>query len=70
MTPQPLSLLEAFPAASLAFSDLLTWAVQQAPLRASLSGFENGAKERLRELGRSLVQGFFDACFEAELAAR
>jgi hypothetical protein len=69
MTLQPLSLLEAFPAAALAFSRILAWAQQQAPQRASLSGFENGATERLREVGRLLVQGFFDGCFEAELAA-
>lgn len=69
MTPQPLSLLEAFPAAALAFSQIVAWAQQQAPQRASLSGFENGATERLREVGRLLVQGFFDGCFEAELAA-
>jgi hypothetical protein len=70
MTPHPLSQLEAFPAAAHAFSQVLIWAQQQAPLRASLSGFESSANEHLRELGRLLVQGFFDACFEAELAAK
>jgi hypothetical protein len=69
MTPQPLSFLEAFPAVSLAFSRILTWAQRQATQQASLSGFENGASERLREVGRLLVQGFFDGYFDAELAA-
>jgi hypothetical protein len=66
--PQTFSLFEAFPRVSDALVSLLSWAQRQPAENATLSGFEHGAKERLREVGRCLVQSFFDDLFAGEVA--
>lgn len=66
--PQTLSLFEAFPLVTDALAVVLAWARRQPAEPTTLSGFEHGAKERLREVGRCLVQSFFDDLFATEIA--